>query len=264
MFYKKTFILLKKHIQTRLELAIALALKSVKIRYKNSVLGYIWSMLTPLVYLAIFVVIFSGRLNIENYALYALSGLIFWNFFQTTVNQLIVSVTSSAGVLKSINVPTLIFPISAISSSLINLGLSLIPFFGLMFFFGFEPSLRSLQVIYILLMFSCFTLGLGLLLCAYNVYFRDVGMLWTTITPALFYSTPLVWHIDMLGKYSKKWYAAQCNPIYQYINAFRTALYDNEWMTLEQFGIITGLGLVVLLIGYTTFVRLEKGFYSHY
>lgn len=255
---------MKKHIKTRLELAVTLAISNVKIRYKNSVLGFVWSLLTPLIYLLIFVTIFSQRLGIENYPLYALSGLIFWNFFNTTTNQILTSVVASSGILKSINIPTIIFPISAITSSLINLCLSLIPFFILMFFFGFEPNFKSLQFIYVLFMFCCFTLGFGLLLCAYNVYFRDIGMLWTTITPAFFYFTPIVWHLDMLAEGSKMWYVAQINPIYHFMNGFRTAFYTNEWLTLTELSIITSLGLILLLIGYRTFIRLEKGFYSHY
>ena len=238
----------------------------MKIRYKNSVLGYIWSLLTPLVYLGIFVTVFGQRLNIDRYPLYALSGLIFWNFFNTTINQILTSVVARAGVLKSINVPTIIFPISAIASSLINLLLSLIPFFILMFFFGFDPSLKSLQFIYILTVFSCFSLGLGLILCAYNIYFRDVGMLWLTITPALFYFTPIIWQLNdtMIDTGSKMWYIVQLNPIYHYITAFRTAFYDNEWLSLQQFCIITILGIIVLFVGYRVFNKLEKGFYSHY
>ena len=264
--YRIKSIPLKQRVKTRLELAVTLAISSLKVRYKNSVLGFVWSLLTPLIYLGIFVTIFSHRLGVERYPLYALTGLIFWNFFMTTVNQVLTSVVSSAGVLKSINVPPLIFPIAAISSSLINLGLSLIPFFILMFFFEFQPSLQSLQFVYILFCFSFFTLGFGLILCAYNVYFRDVGMLWGTITPALFYFTPIIWQFNetMISRDSTMWIAIQINPIYQYMTAFRTAFYDNEWMTFEQFGIITALAVVTFFIGYRLFINLQKGFYSHY
>lgn len=259
-----TDFILKKNIKPRLELAVTLAISNVKIRYKNSILGFVWSLLTPLIYLLIFVTIFSQRLGIDRYPLYALSGLIFWNFFNTTVNQVLHSVVGGAGILKSMNVPTLIFPISAIGSSLINLILSFIPFFGLMLFFGFEPSLASFQFIYILLMFCFFTLGFGMILCAYNVYFRDVGMLWGTITPALFYFTPIVWQYQMLDKDSLTAKVILFNPIHHFMTAFRSALYTNEWMSWDQVTIITGLGVLILLVGYKVFTNLEKGFYSHY
>ena len=193
-----------------------------------------------------------------------LSGLVFWNFFNTTANQILTSVMASSGVLKSINVPTLIFPISSLISSLINLGLSLIPFFVLMFFFGFTPSVKSIQFIYVLIMFTSFTLGFGLLLCAYNVYFRDVGMLWQTVTPAFFYFTPIVWDISMLAEGSKMAFITKLNPIYHFMAGFRSSLYSNEWMGWFEFGIISGLGISLLLIGYFVFSKMEKGFYSHY
>lgn len=259
-------IVLKVKIKSKLELALTLAIKNVKIRYKNSVLGFFWSLLTPLVYLLIFVTIFSHRLGVDRYPLYALTGLIFWNFFNTTVSQVLISVVASANVLKSINVPTLIFPVSAMISALINLLLSLIPFFILMFFFDFEPSWKSFQFIYVLAVFSCFTLGFAMVLCAYNVYFRDVGMLWGTVTPALFYFTPIIWQLNstMIAPESLMWDIIQFNPIYHFIEAFRTGFYDNEWMSFQQVGIITSLGLLMLVVGYKVFAKLEKGFYSHY
>ncbi|WMJ72085.1 ABC transporter permease [Cytophagaceae bacterium ABcell3] len=252
-------------MKNKLELAFVLAIKNVKIRYKNSLLGYFWSLLTPLIYLGIFVTIFKSRFpEIENYPLYALTGLIFWNFFNTTSNQILTSIISSAGVLKSINVPTLIFPISALVSSVINLALSLIPFFVLMLFFGFRPSLESIQIIYILVMFCMFTLGFGLILSALNVYFRDVGLLWTTIIPALFYFTPIVYMIELLPE--RMQLVMQFNPIHQFLSAFRMALYtpDMAWMSLGSYGTITALGFGFLYIGYSVFHKLEKGFYSHY
>ena len=113
-------------------------------------------------------------------------------------------------------------------------------------------------------MLTTFTLGFGLLLCAYNVYFRDVGMLWQTILPAFFYFTPIVWQIDMLPADSKMVFITKLNPIYHFMDGFRAALYSNEWLGLQEFGIITGLGLFTLLLGYRAFTKMEKGFYSHY
>ncbi len=255
----------KPHIKTRLELAITLAVTQVKIRYKNSILGFFWSLLTPLVYLGIFVTVFGSRdTGTANYPLYVLSGLIFWNFFNTTTNQLLNSVVSSAGILKSINVPTLIFPISALFSSLINLTLSLIPFFILMLFFGLSIDWTSLQFFYTLLMLICFSLGFGMLLCAFNVFFRDIGMLWQTVVPAFFYSTPIVWTTHMLPDSAKIMIVAKMNPIFHFMVGFRASLYTNTWMTLSEFGIITALGVLTLLLGYRVFIKMEKGFYSHY
>ena len=88
-------------------------------------------------------------------------------------------------------------------------------------------------------------------------------MLWQTITPAFFYLTPIVWNIDMLPE-GKMRLITTLNPIYHFMVGFRAALYKGEWMTLEQFSIITVLGISLLLIGYRAFTKLEKGFYSHY
>ena len=261
---QKKQLILKQHLKNRLELAVTLAITDMKIRYKNSILGFVWSLITPLVYLGIFVAIFSSRFDIERYPLYAITGLIFWNFFNTTVTQVLISVISKAEVLKSMNIPTLIFPISSLLSALINLLLSLIPFFVIMFFFDFRLSWETLQFIYVLFTFACFTLGFSLILTAYNVYFRDIGMLWNTVNPALFYFTPIIWDLGMLPENSIMQKIILFNPIHHFLDAFRSAFYSNEWMSLQQIGIITALGLGMLFIGYRVFSKLEKGFFSHY
>ncbi|MGH2413617.1 MAG: ABC transporter permease, partial [Brasilonema sp.] len=106
------------------EIISLLAWKNIKLRYQNSALGFFWSILNPLIFLLIFVFIFSQAFSdIKNYPIFALSGLIYWNFFATSSSQILGSVLEGAGILKSIAIPALIFPLSAIYAALINLAL---------------------------------------------------------------------------------------------------------------------------------------------
>jgi ABC-type polysaccharide/polyol phosphate export permease len=238
-------------------------MKNLKLRYKNSVLGFMWSLLTPLLYLAIFSFIFSNAFpDVVNYPLYVLTGLIFWNFYSNATNATINSVINSRGVLKSINVQTIALPISEILATFLNLLLSFIPFSILMYFFDAKIGPETLLVPLVLLMFTIFTLGVGLFVCAFNIYFRDVGILYTTLTPALFYFTPIAYSSSLIPE--KFLVIVKLNPLFHFMQMFRNLMYYNEIPHFTSWAIITALTLFSFGIGLYTFVRLEKGFISNY
>jgi ABC-type polysaccharide/polyol phosphate export permease len=222
-----------------------------------------WSLLTPLLYLAIFSFIFSKAFpDVTNYPLYVLTGLIFWNFFSNATNATINSVINSRGVLKSINVQTIALPISEILATFINLLLSFIPFSLLMYFFDARLGPETLLVPVVLVMFTIFTLGVGLFVCAFNIYFRDVGILYTTLTPALFYFTPIAYSSSLIPE--KFLIIVKLNPLFHFMQMFRNLMYYNEIPHFTSWAIITTLTLLSIGIGLYTFVRLEKGFISNY
>lgn len=244
-------------------LVYVLALKSLKVRYKNSLLGFMWSLLTPLLYLAIFTFVFSRVFpDIKNYPLYALTGLIFWNFFSSAGTQLISSVVEGSGVLKSINIPFIAYPAGYTLAQVFNLFLTFIPFAILMFFFGYSPSPALIAFPLVLILFVIFTFGLGLFICAFNVYFRDVGMLWQALTPALFYATPVAYSGGRVPE-AYLW-ILKLNPLYHFIGAFREVLYYNTFPSLQSWALVGGMSLVMFLLGYFTFKRLEPGFISNF
>jgi len=245
-----------------LELVTAVAIKNVSLRYKNSVFGFLWSLLTPLIYLLIFSFIFSHAFpDIENYPLFVLTGIIFWSFFSGSTIQIMNSVVESAGVLKSLNVPVIIFPLSALIAALINLGFSLCVFVLIMFFFGFQVSPATLVIFPAILLFSVFTFGLSLILCSFNVYFRDVGILWNTLTPALFYFTPVAYSYQLIPE-QYQW-IARLNPLFHYIGLVREILYYNRLPSLKLIIITTTMSLVLLGAGLFLFNKLRRGFFPN-
>jgi ABC-type polysaccharide/polyol phosphate export permease len=242
-------------------LSSAVAIRNVKLRYKNSALGFLWSLLNPLMYLCIFIVVFNNAFPIENYPLYALTGLIFWSFFSATSVQVINSITTSGGILKSLNVPPVIFPISYVLSSLINLFLSLIPFFILMLFFGFRPSLNVLYVFPGILFLALFTFGTALILSAFNVFFRDVEMFYNTIIPAIFYLTPIAYPIEEVPERFQP--VIKLNPLYHYTCFFRDILYHNKTPDLNSILFVATMSFLAAFAGIIVFNKLKKGFISH-
>ncbi|MEM9022459.1 MAG: ABC transporter permease [Bacteroidota bacterium] len=168
----------------------------------------------------------------------------------------------SSAILKSINIPSIVFPISSMASGVINLLLSLIPFTILMYFFGFQLGWVTLLVLPALVLFGLFTLGICLFMCAINVYFRDIGILWSSLTPAMFYFTPIVYAPELVPE-QYRW-ALKFNPIYHFMEIFRDILYYNQLPSGKALAITGGLTVIALILGSWTFRKLERGFISNY
>ena len=240
----------------------SLVIKDLKLKYKNSILGYFWSLLHPIIYIAIFYVVFSNAFpTVENYALYVISGILFWTFFSTGTSQMTTSIVGSAHILKSVFIPGYFFPLSLLMSALVNFILSLIPFILIMILLGAKIDFNLLCVIPIILLFTAFTYGFGLLLASLNVFYRDVNMIWMSFSPAIFYATPVAYVIDIVPE---KWlFIYKLNPITQFMEAAHHVVYDGLWLTWKELGILISLTAVSLYIGISMYKKLEKGFVSN-
>lgn len=240
-----------------------LVIRNLKLKYKNSVLGYFWSLITPLVYLAIFNFVFGAAFgsSMNNYSLYVVIGLVLWMYFNNASNEIIASIGRNASIIKAISTPIIIFPLSALLTEAISTILTFIVFGILMFFFGFQISIETILVFPFLILFSMFTFGISLFLSVLNVYFRDVSILWSTINPALFYITPIAYSLDIVPE--KYHWILKLNPLYFFFDASRSILFHNENPTFFVWLIITGLAFGALSIGYFTLSKLKNGLASN-
>ncbi len=240
---------------------LSLAIKTIKLRYKNSFLGIFWSMLNPLLFLLILMLVFSKINHIENFGLYALSGLVFWNFISASILQVLTSFIDNASILKSINLHPFSFPLSAIVAALINLALTLVPFFILMFFLGYQFNFSILAVIPLLLITAVFILGIGMALGTLNVFFRDIQLLWTTIIPAFFYFTPIAYTPDLLPESTR--YLLKLNPFYYFIESYHDIFYRSVVPNSFNLMVCSLLALFTFILGYNLFKKYRKGFISN-
>jgi ABC-type polysaccharide/polyol phosphate export permease len=240
----------------------SLVIKDLKLKYKNSILGYFWSLLHPIIYIAIFYIVFSKAFpTVDNYALYVISGILFWTFFSTGTSQMTNSILGGASILKSIFIPGHFFPLSLLMSALINFILSFVPFVIMMVALGAKIDFHLISIIPILLLFTVFTYGFGLLLATLNVFYRDVSMIWMSFSPALFYATPVAYVIDIIPE---KWlFIYKLNPLTQYMEATHHVIYNGEWVTLKELAIMTLASSLSLYIGISIYRKLEKGFISN-
>ncbi|MBK9075061.1 MAG: ABC transporter permease [Flavobacteriales bacterium] len=244
-------------------LLLEVAWKNVRLRYKSSLLGFLWTLLNPVLYLLIFLFIFSRAFpQVENYPVFALSGLILWTFFATTTAHIQGALVENAGVLRSLAVPPLVFPLAQWMAGLFNLSLSLLPFAGILAFFGWRPSPVDVLAIPALLVFTVFVFGVGLALGALHVFFRDIGLLWGALLPAFFYLTPIAYPPDLVPE-DLRWIAG-INPLYWYVDLFRTVVSERLVPGVEQWVRVVLLSLVSLTAGMLVFRSLRPGFIANY
>ncbi len=238
----------------------ALSRRNVILRYKNSLVGFFWGFFKPLLYLLIFIVIFKHNSGIPNYVLFVTSGLVLWFFFSNVTGQSVGSIVSSSGLLKSLNIPAFYFPLSETIGELFNLLLTLLVFFVIMYWCGMVYSFKLLLIFPCILLFAIFALGLNLFLCSVNVFFRDIGIIWNTIQPALFFLTPIGYAESSIDPKYKIF--IKCNPIYYFLKLGRSILYDTVAPSWQMWSNCLIICITMYIIGHFVFNRLKNQFIS--
>ena len=182
------------------ELLKQLIIRDVKLKYRRSYLGYLWSILNPLMLMMVLVVVFSNifRFDIPNFPLYMIAGQTVFNFMIEATNNAVWSITGNAPLLKKTYVPKYIFTLSKVGSSLVNLVFSLGALVLVMIFTGAEFSWNLLFFTIIILQVLIFSLGISLFLAAATVFFRDIQYLWGVFTSMWMYLTPLFYPVNII------------------------------------------------------------------
>jgi len=204
------------------ELLKQLIIRDVKLKYRRSYLGYLWSILNPLMLMMVLVVIFSNlfRFDIPNFPLYLISGQFLFSFMTEATNMSVSSITGNASLIKKTYVPKYIFTVSKVGSSLVNLLFSLGALLLVMVFTNAEFSWNLLFFPIIIFEVFIFSLGLGLWLSAITVFFRDVQYLWGVFISMWMYLTPLFYPVSIIPEEYQELYK-NANPMYGYIEQFR-------------------------------------------
>jgi len=244
-------------------LLLALAWKNVRLRYKSSLLGFVWTLLNPLLFLGIFLLIFGQAFpQVPNYAVFALTGLVFWTFFSTVSGHMLGALVENANVLKSLAVPPLAFPLGQLLAGLFNLALSFLPLAFILAWFGWRPMPSHLLIVPATALFALFIYGLGLGLCALNVYFRDIGLLWNALLPAFFYLTPIAYPPELVPD-RLRW-IAELNPLYHFITLVRAIIVEGVVPSVHGWGTAALFAVVALGIGMSLHNLLRRGYIANY
>ncbi len=229
--------------------------RDLKVRYKRSALGFLWTMLSPLLMMVVTSVVFANlfRFAIQNFAIYFLTGFLLWNFFSQSSMAGMNVMLGYSSILRRVYVPKSIFVLSAVLSGLINLGLALLVLLPIMLVLGQPITLHLLWLPVPLLAATLFSLGVSLLIAALGIFFADVGPMYQILLTAWMYLTPIMYPIDIVPpNYLPLVYA---NPMYYITETFRAALYygtaPNPLFVLYSYL----AALLALVIGWWVFSR---------
>ena len=243
--------------------------KDFKIKYRRSFLGVAWSVLNPLLMMIVMAIVFTtifaqgrnGSITPEMYPLYLIVGNVTFAVMSDSTSQALSSIIQASSLLKKVKVHRFVFPVQKVLFSLVNFAFSLIAVAIVMLWFSVVPTwhLLLLPVCLILLMFFC--MGVGLLLSAATVFFRDVMHLWSVVLTAWTYFTPIFWTTDYILKTPHILRVLMyANPMYNYLQFMRDIFLFQTCPTPLEFGLCVAWAVIAMAIGYTVFHKNEHKF----
>lgn len=251
-----------------------LVIRDLKVRYKNSALGVLWSILNPLLIMLVFTLVFTvliPRNNIRNYAVFILVGLLPWNFFAGSLSNTTNSIVGNSALIKKVHFPREVLPTANVLSNLVNFLLACVVLLVFLYISGLGLTIHSLWTIPILFTQIIFILGLGLILGTLNVFYRDTAMILDVILLAWFFLTPIFYPFDLLGHSAEvmgiQFNPAQVmrwiNPMASIIDGYRTVL----WGSMNSEGAVAMdpiflirtfvTAVIIFIVGYLFFTRYQ-------
>ena len=234
--------------------------KDIRGKYKGSFLGVLWSFINPLLSVVVYAIVFSKimRFNIDNYLIYLITGVLPWTFFTTSINAGMNSILFNANIIKKVYFPRIILPISSVTSCLINFLISciVIVLFVLFSGIGITIHLLWLPLIAIIQYFLC--LGFVFVLSAIEIYVRDIEHIVTFFLSMAFYVTPILYKAEQVPGNLR--FILRLNPMSHIINAYRDIFYYGQSPDILKILIVFGISVVMSIIGYFIFDKLQRGF----
>ena len=242
------------------EMLSNLVKKDLKVRYKGSVLGFLWTFLNPLLQLIVYTIVFSTimKVGIDKFYIYLFIGLIPWLFFATCIQAGSVSILMNKDLIKKIYFPRIILPISTVNSAFMNMFYSMIVVLLTILVSGIGFNKYILFLPLAMIIQYILVLGMTFIFSALNVYFRDLEYILNIIVMIWFYLTPIVYKIEMIPEKYRFWF--YLNPMTGIITFYRDILYYKRMPSFNSFGGILIYGIVMIVIGYFVFEKLQKNF----
>ena len=230
-----------------------LVIRDIKVRYKRSVLGLLWTMLAPLLNMVALTLVFSAllRQQISNYPVYFMTGQIFWSFFAQTTSTAAFQTQASNDLAKRMFVPRSVFVAAAVGGGLVNLVLSLIPLLLILVVTGFPFHATWAFLPAAIFIETLFTAGVALLLFTLTSRFADVREMYGVIVQTWFFLTPIVYEPSIVPFQYRVWLSL--NPMYHLIQVFRKPIYDGTLPSAELVVVSLAFAVVVLVTGWVYF-----------
>lgn len=243
------------------EMIVSLVKRDLKSRYKGSVLGFLWMFLNPLLQLCVYTIVFSGimRMGIEKYYLFLFVALVPWIFFSTCLSGGTTVIFGQQDMVKKIYFPREVLPIAFTTSQFVNMLLSFLVIFAVVFLSGIRVAPLALLCLPIIMLIEyVLALGITFLAAGLSVYFRDLQHILSIISMMWMYLTPVIYDAAMVPE--EYLVLFNLNPMTPITVAYRDVLYYGQVPEMGTLINATVLGIVVLIIGKIAFSRLQRGF----
>ncbi|MBN1640437.1 MAG: ABC transporter permease [Anaerolineae bacterium] len=252
-----------------------LVARDLKVRYKNSLLGVLWSWLNPLFMMTVYTIVFkvmqpAGQDGIPaaKFPAFILCALLPWNFFSSTVVQSVNVIIDNANLVKKVYFPREILPLSVVLSNLVNFGISLMVLFPMLLLFRVDLTPWALMLPFVILLQVCFVTGIVLLLSTLNVFYRDTKQVIDVAMMAWFFVTPVFYPMDILPSSReilgitldiRRW-TRILNPMASLVAAYRDVLFYGRRVGWDFLARTAVTAVVILAIGYYVFYKYSRRF----
>lgn len=229
--------------------------REIKRKYARSYLGIIWSVLNPLLMMAVLSMIFTQLFSrsIENYPMYYLSGYVLWSMFVGATNAAMTTLVDNRTMLIKVRFPMQVFILARVYTALTNLGYSLIAYVIMLVVFRIVPGVTIVFYPVIILLVLMFSLGLSLILATAYVFFGDVKHLYSIITTVWMYLSALFYPVDSIQGLPRM--IIEINPIFQYINAARNVVMYHTWPSWTELLAMVAWAVGMLALGWLVFSK---------
>jgi ABC-type polysaccharide/polyol phosphate export permease len=231
---------------------------NLRMRYRRSALGFIWSLLNPLLVMGVVSLVFSVifKQDIRKFAIYIFSGLAPWGFMSGTIQGGCMSLVYAEGYLKKLYVPKLLFPMITVTTEAMNFFFSIVSLYILALLLGFHIQISILLLPFAVLITYLFILGSVILMSVATVYFRDLAQIVTVIFAALFYLVPILYPMETIPERFRAYF--YFNPFLYFIVLFRKVIYGEPQMVWSDWVIPVVISLLVLAFGMYILMRRDR------
>lgn len=236
--------------------------RDLKVRYSRSALGVLWSLLSPLLMTLVYSIVFTFLvpMAVEAFPVFVLAGLLPWQFFSSTLGSTTGAITSNAHLINRVYFPREVLPIANLLSNATNFLLALAMLFGFIVLYRVELSWTLVWLPVLIIIQVALTLGLGLLLSAINVFFRDTQQIVDILMLAWFFLTPIIYPIEAVTQERLQTVLQLVNPMAGLVVAYRHILYYGNVPDLGVVSFVAGVAVLLLLAGSLVFRRLSPQF----
>ena len=234
--------------------------KDVRGKYKNSILGVLWSFLNPLLQIAVYAFVFGKILNVgeKNYAVFICCGLIPWTFFATAINRCAFTIIENGAIIKKVFFPREILPISVVTAECVNFFISTIIILALVLISGLGVTWHIVFYPVVLFVLYLFLVAMSFVISSITVYVRDIQHFIGIGIQLMFYATPIAYASSRVPE-NFQW-VVKLNPVAYVIEGFRNIFIYHQVPNLTGLGIIALISVGLFIINYAIFQKLQKNF----